>query len=81
MVEQVKNVNRGRVTKGVASVVVCIGAYAGALSLSAHDLRGAFHSNRAEAPAIAALSQPAARSTMLAQSVPSAMKATIASAR
>lgn len=81
MAGQVKNVSKGRVTKGVASVVVCVGAYAGALTLSAHDLTNSFRANRAEAPALAALSEPAARSTTLAQSVPSAMKATIATAR
>jgi len=81
MAIEVRNVQTRRFTKAIASIVCCLGAYAGAISLSAVDQAAAFRAPRASAPAIAAVYQSAPRTATLAQSVPSAVKATIASAR
>ena len=78
---EVRNVQNRRFAKAVASIVCCLGAYAGAISLSGQEQAANFRAPRASTPAIAAVYQSAPRTTTLAQSVPAAVKATIASAR
>lgn len=70
-----------RLNKAIVSIACCLGAYIGAISLSAHDQALAFRAPRAETPALAATYPISVRTQTLAQSVPSAVKATIAAAR
>ncbi|MGH7244616.1 MAG: hypothetical protein ACREJD_14485 [Phycisphaerales bacterium] len=81
MAIKVQNVQNRRLTKAIASIVCCLGAYAGAISLSAVDQAANFRAHRGEAPAIAAVFQTESRPATLAQAVPVAVKATLASAR
>lgn len=78
---KVTNVKPRRLNKAITSIACCLAAYIGAVSLSAHDQAAAFRAPRAEAPALAAAYPASARAQTLAQSIPSAVKATIASAR
>lgn len=77
----VRNVQNRRNMKAVGSIACCVAAYAFAISISAQDQASAFRAPRAESPAIAAIWETAPRTATLAQSVPTAVKATIASAR
>ncbi|MBX3390697.1 MAG: hypothetical protein KF691_14715 [Phycisphaeraceae bacterium] len=78
---KVSNVKTRRLNKAVGSIACCLGAYVGAVSLSAQDQAAAFRAPRAETPALAAAYPASARTQTLAQSVPTAVKATIATAR
>lgn len=75
------NVQNRRGMKAVGSIACCVAAYAVAISISAQDQASDFRAPRTESPAIAAISRTAPRTATLAQSVPTAVKATIASAR
>lgn len=80
-VEKESSVQIRRMTKAVAGIVCCLGAYVGAVSFSAQHHSSAFRVQRSEAPAMAAVYPAPQKSTTLARGVAPVVHATIASAK